>query len=112
MMSIGRPHVVVGVLMVAQACCTAVQPQANPTPDEHRAKYHYTRVQPLFDTPLRDTAIARGPDGTYYLTGTTGTERPDGTVNFAINEGIRLWRSKDLKTWDDLGLVAPLSAIA
>ena len=77
----------------------------------HQAKYHYTRVQPLLDVPMIDAAIARGPDGAYYLTGTTGTQRPDGTVNFAINEGIRLWKSTDLKSWVDLGLVAPRSLI-
>jgi len=29
-------------------------------------------VQPLFDHAVRDTSICIGPDGTYYLTGTTG----------------------------------------
>jgi len=75
------------------------------SPEEHQAKYNYTRVQPLLDVPMIDPAITRGPDGFYYLTGTTGTKRPDGTVNFAVNDGIRLWRSKDLRKWEYLGLV-------
>ena len=28
-------------------------------------------VRKLLDTPLRDPSICRGPDGTYYLTGTS-----------------------------------------
>lgn len=80
-------------------------------PEEHQAKYNYTRVQPLLDVPMIDVAITKGPDGFYYLTGTTGTKNADGTVNFAVNDGIRLWRSKDLKNWDYLGLVAPRSLV-
>lgn len=56
-------------------------------------------VQPLFETGLRDTAICRGPDNTFYLTGTIG---PDFMV---ANEGIPLWKSTDLKNWVSLGLV-------
>ena len=56
-------------------------------------------VQPLLNVGLRDTAITLGPSNVYYLTGTIGP-------NFMTdNEGIRLWRSTDLKQWDDLGLV-------
>jgi xylan 1,4-beta-xylosidase len=54
----------------------------------------------LFDTPLRDPSICRGPDGTYYL---TGTSEPFWGYN---NEnGIRVWKSKDLTTWEPLGTV-------
>jgi beta-xylosidase len=56
-------------------------------------------VKPLLDIGLRDPAITRGPDGIYYLTGTIG---PDFMV---ANDGIRIWKSSDLKHWDDLGLV-------
>ena len=56
-------------------------------------------VKPLFDTGLRDTAICSSPDGTYYLTGTIG---PDFMV---ANDGIHVWKSKDLEHWDSLGLV-------
>ncbi len=56
-------------------------------------------VAPLFDVGLRDTAITRGPDDMYYLTGTIG---PD---FMRANDGIRIWRSKDLQVWEDLGLV-------
>lgn len=58
------------------------------------------RLQPLFDFPVRDTSVCAGPDGTYYLTGTTGAP-----TWWKTNEGIRMWKSKDLKTWEPMGLV-------
>jgi beta-xylosidase len=57
-------------------------------------------LAPLFDYPVRDTCVCLGPDGTYYLTGTTGHP-----TWWNVNEGIRIWKSKDLKKWDALGLV-------
>jgi beta-xylosidase len=57
-------------------------------------------LKPLFDYPLRDTSVCLGPDGTYYLTGTTGHP-----TWWKTNEGIRVWKSADLKTWEPLGLV-------
>jgi len=60
------------------------------------------RVEPLLDHPLRDPSVCRGPDGWYYLTGTDGTPvLPEfGEVDFENNDGIRIWRSKDLKNWE------------
>ena len=55
-------------------------------------------VRKLLDVPLRDTSIDRGPDGTWYL---TGTIQPF----WEYNEGIKLWKSKDLSTWEPLGMV-------
>jgi xylan 1,4-beta-xylosidase len=57
-------------------------------------------LAPLFDFPLRDTSVCLGPDGTYYLTGTTGHP-----TWWKTNEGIRIWKSTDLKKWEPLGLV-------
>ncbi len=57
-------------------------------------------LRPLFDYPVRDTSVCLGPDGTYYLTGTTG--HPSWWVT---NEGIRMWKSRDLKAWEPMGLV-------
>ena len=57
-------------------------------------------LKPLFDMPLRDTSVCIGGDGMYYLTGTTGAP-----TWWTFNNGIRLWRSKDLKTWEPLGFV-------
>jgi beta-xylosidase len=54
----------------------------------------------LFDERLRDPSICRGPDGIFYL---TGTSEPFWAYN---NErGIRVWKSKDLITWKPLGTV-------
>jgi beta-xylosidase len=50
------------------------------------------------DTPLRDTSICRGPDGTWYLTGTV-------EPFWAYNEGIKVWKSQDLTNWTGLGFV-------
>ncbi len=52
----------------------------------------------LMDTPLRDTAICRGPDGIWYL---TGTVQPF----WEFNEGICLWKSPDLQKWEPMGMV-------
>ena len=57
-------------------------------------------LKPLFDYPVRDTCVCVGPDKIYYLIGTTGHP-----TWWNVNEGIRMWRSKDLKTWDAMGLV-------
>ena len=48
-------------------------------------------VRLLFDDYMRDPAICLGPEGTYYLTGTT-----------AGQNCIRIWKSKDLKKWERL----------
>gem|GEM_PF-416446 len=54
---------------------------------------------PLFGYPVRDTCICQ-VDGTYYLTGTTGAP-----TWWQTNDGIRLWRSRDMKRWEPMGLV-------
>ena len=56
-------------------------------------------IKPIWDVHMRDAVIIRGGDGNYYLTGSTG----DNIWKF--NDGIELYRSKDLKKWDYLGLV-------
>lgn len=58
-------------------------------------------IQPLFDHPLRDTSICLAPDGSYYLTGTTGHP-----TWWTSNEGIHLWHASELHgPWESLGLV-------
>jgi beta-xylosidase len=57
-------------------------------------------IRPLFDFPVRDTSICIGPDGLYYLTGTTGHP-----TWWKTNDGIRVWKSADLKQWTPLGMV-------
>ena len=56
-------------------------------------------IKPLLELHLRDTIICRGGDGFYYLTGSTGDNIWD------RNNGIELWRSRDLQHWDYRGVV-------
>ena len=48
-------------------------------------------VRVLFSEYMRDPSICLGPDGTYYLTGTTSGQNC-----------IRLWKSKDMVKWERL----------
>jgi len=56
-------------------------------------------IKPIWDVSMRDAVIIVGGDGNYYLTGSTGRNI------WSYNDGIELYRSKDLKQWDYLGLV-------
>ncbi|MFV3077681.1 family 43 glycosylhydrolase [Niveispirillum fermenti] len=57
--------------------------------------------QPLLTSEMmRDPSVTLGGDGYYYLVGTQdgyGYHRPDG--------GVKLWRSADMKRWDDAGFI-------
>lgn len=56
-------------------------------------------IKPLMEVQVRDTVIALGGDGNYYMTGSTGENI------WAFNDGVELWRSRDLKKWTYIGLV-------
>ncbi|ROQ21707.1 glycosyl hydrolase family 43 [Marinimicrobium koreense] len=60
-------------------------------------------VEPLFDHWLRDTYVNLGNDGYYYMTGTVGM--PGRLTAYDRSPGIKLWRSKDLKDWESMGVV-------
>lgn len=66
-------------------------------------------VRPILDIWLRDAFVMYGPDGNYYLTGTTASPNrlfPNGTPHcWDYNDGIYLWKSKDMKTWQSLGRI-------
>ncbi|SEK83891.1 family 43 glycosylhydrolase [Olivibacter domesticus] len=65
-------------------------------------------VKPLLDVWMRDTYVMLGPDGSYYLTGTTASpERKfDGQMHcWDYNDGLYLWRSPDLKHWESMGRI-------
>jgi len=66
-------------------------------------------TKPLFDYWMRDPQVCVAPDGWYYLTGTTlspQNSNPNQTHSPQLwNDGLRLWRSKDLVAWEPLGLV-------
>lgn len=66
-------------------------------------------VKPMLDVWMRDTYVMNGPDGYYYLTGTTsspGRFFPGGRIHcWDYNNGLYLWRSKDLQNWQPMGLI-------
>jgi len=66
-------------------------------------------VKPVLNVWLRDTYVTLGPDNYYYMTGTTaakGRKFPKGRIHcWDYNDGIYLWRSKDLQHWQSLGLI-------
>jgi len=66
------------------------------------------QVAPILDHPLRDPSICRGPDGIYYMTGTDGTSILGDGLDFLNNDGIRVWKSPDLKSWELVGQVLDL----
>jgi predicted outer membrane repeat protein len=53
-------------------------------------------VDQLYIKNINDISICKGPNHTYYLTGTTGDR--DG-----VQEGIQVWASRDLKSWNLIG---------
>lgn len=56
-------------------------------------------IKPLMELQLRDTVIVVGGDGNYYMTGSSGDNI------WWFNDGVELWRSRDLKKWSYLGVV-------
>lgn len=65
-------------------------------------------VAPAFGYWMRDTWVTLGPDGYYYMTGTTATpgrEFPGQVHCWDWNDGLYLWRSADLKNWEALGCI-------
>jgi len=66
-------------------------------------------VRPVMDAPIRAPSVCRGPDGTHYLAGTTPRERADGTLDWDNGTVIRLWKSNDLKDWEEIGVVWDLA---
>lgn len=75
-------------------CCVSGLFAADKVPER-------SRLQPLFDTPLRATSVCKGADGRWYLTGTVAGA--DGS--FQNNDGIWLWASDDCQDWQELGQV-------
>ncbi len=62
-------------------------------------------VRPTLDVWMRDPFVCVGRDGYYYLTGTTRPEEPAAGPAHCVGDGFRLWRSADLRSWEDLGLI-------
>lgn len=61
------------------------------------------------DKHLRDPSICTGPEGVYYLTGTVSIkDHDDGTPNWYENDGVYIWKSRDLESWEPMGCVMAL----
>ena len=56
-------------------------------------------IGPLIDAQIRDAVICVGHDGRYYMTGSCGDDI------WKQNDGVELWVSSDLRSWDYMGLV-------
>jgi len=79
---------------------------------EKNARTGGSRLTPLQDIPLADTSIVRGGDGAWYMTGTVASRKKSEvrsqkseTADFENNDGIHLWRSADMSTWEYAGKV-------
>ena len=66
-------------------------------------------VVPIADIWMRDVFVTSDPEGNYYMTGTTATPGryfPNGNVHcWDYNDGIYMWKSKDMKQWEPMGRV-------
>ena len=62
---------------------------------------------PVLPDAIRDAQVCRGPDGTYYLTGTTGDDAflKPGPDAWLRSPGIQVFKSTDLRHWQPLGWV-------
>ncbi len=62
---------------------------------------------PVLPDQIRDAQVCRGPDGTYYLTGTTGDDAflKPGPDTWLRSPGIQVFKSTDLRHWQSLGWV-------
>ncbi|GAA4851541.1 hypothetical protein GCM10023310_32870 [Paenibacillus vulneris] len=63
-------------------------------------------LKPVVDFLIRDPHISVGPDGTYYLTGTS--DKPHRNF-WDRNNQLHLWKSQDLKEWTHLAKVWDLA---
>ena len=94
-------------------CLSTVVARAGSADTSARPPGTLRKLTPLFDRPLRDTAVTRGDDGTYYLTGTAcaGMSGEDSYLSgfkpddFRNNDGVWLWKSEDMKEWEPVGQV-------
>lgn len=56
-------------------------------------------IKPIWELHIRDTKIILGGDGYYYMSGSTGDNI------WSHTDGVELYRSKNLESWEYLGLV-------
>lgn len=96
--------------LIAYSSCEQPARYSNPAaPVGNAALTVPSSVVPVMDQWMRDTYVMTGPDGYYYMTGTTATPGrvfPSGQVHcWDYNDGLYMWRSKNLRQWQPMGLV-------
>ena len=107
-------------LVIVLFCCFSVVSNAQ---EEHVLNTNYSDptapvgdssvtapsvIKPVIDVWMRDTYVTQGPYGNYYMIGTTankGKVVPAEIKYGDYNSGLFLWKSRDLKNWDSLGLI-------
>ncbi|MEI9865530.1 MAG: sialate O-acetylesterase [Limisphaerales bacterium] len=62
-------------------------------------------VRMIIDMEMRDANITKGPDGIFYLIGTTADPNHPGLSMWEENNGIYMWRSQDMQNWEPMGLI-------
>ncbi len=103
---INSAHGIFGLILMSLFLLSAFAFSSRSVPEQK--KESMPAVEPILNQKLRDPSICIGPDGTYYLTGTTANNPAGGndtTGWWYKNEGIRMWKSNDLKNWKPLGLI-------
>jgi hypothetical protein len=90
-------RVVVLLLISASMFLRAEEPDIS-----HAAEETLTLNQISLQTPC----VCKASNGTYYLTGMSNinTNNPK-YQDFRNNDGVRFWKSRDLKNWEEVGLV-------
>ncbi len=91
------PYVATLLLSLTRLALSAAENPAESDYARIEITYGAKPLAPVLDAPLTDTQICVAPDGFYYLTGTN--------LAPADTEAINLWRSKDLKQWEPLGVI-------
>lgn len=65
------------------------------------------RPKPVLPDLMRDAEVCKGPDNTFYMVATTGSDEfllPNPKY-WLMNQGIQVFSSKDLQNWRSLGYV-------
>ncbi|WAJ71800.1 family 43 glycosylhydrolase [Catenovulum adriaticum] len=87
------------LLLVCASWQVFANNQSDPQANKIKLLKAHNQAFNALDELVRDPFVKKGPDGYYYLTGTTAGK------HWGDKAGVRLWRSKNLVDWQNLGLV-------
>jgi Beta-xylosidase len=100
----------IGFLALITLCFTnigAQKPYGTANTEDPKTRIP-SQTAPLLDYWMRDTWINTGEDGYYYMIGTTADPERKFTGQthcWDWNNGLYLFRSSDLKSWESMGLI-------